>query len=72
MKSSFADLAVIVLCCAAAPSSAEVSGEVVEMALDWAPLVWIHSEEAFYPSTVDFFMENTEVPVAFQFLAEDH
>ena len=54
--------AVLVLCCATAPSSAEVSEEVARMALDWAPLVWIHSEEDFYPSTVDFFMDNTEVP----------
>ena len=57
---SFAFLAL--LCATAATAEPEqLSAEVVHhMAVEWAPLVWIHSAEPFYPSTVDFFLENTE------------
>ena len=38
----------------------QLSDAVARMAAEWAPLVWIHSAEPFYPSSVDFFLENTE------------
>ena len=41
--------------------TSEVSEDVVQMALKWAPLVWMHGEDPFYPPTVDFFLDNTEV-----------
>ena len=31
------------------------------MIRSWAPLVWLHSEELFYPSSVDFFLPEMTV-----------
>ena len=31
---------------------------VAEMIHSWAPQVWLHSEEQFMPSSVDFFLEH--------------
>ena len=53
--------ATLLLVALIASASSEVSEDVVQMALDWAPLVWMHGEDPFYPSTVDFFLDNTEV-----------
>ena len=53
-------VAFLALLCATAVAAEQLSAEVVRMAVEWAPLVWIHSAEPFYPSTVDFFLENTE------------
>ena len=42
-------------------SLGEVSEAAKELALKWAPLVWLHPEDVFYPSNVDFYLENMEV-----------
>ncbi len=39
----------------------EISDDVKEMASKWAPLVWIHPEDPFYPSNIDFYLESMEV-----------
>ena len=41
--------------------SCEVSDEAKNLARMWSPLVWIHSQDEFYPSDVDFYMANMEV-----------
>ena len=61
MKAIPSFLATLLLVALIASASSEVSEDVVQMALDWAPLVWMHGEDPFYPSTVDFFLDNTEV-----------
>ena len=60
MKAAGGDV-VLALLLLSGPASGDVSEAVVQMALEWAPLVWLHGADPFYPSTVDFFMENTEV-----------
>ena len=42
-------------------AASEVSEEVAQMALEWAPLVWMHGEDPFYPSSVEFHLDNMEV-----------
>ena len=42
-------------------AASEVSEEVAQMALEWAPLVWMHGEDPFYPSSVQFHLDNMEV-----------
>ena len=54
-------LATLLLVASTSVASSDVSEEVVQMALEWAPLLWMHGEDPFYPSTVDFFLDNTEV-----------
>ena len=61
MKAIPSFLATLLLVALISSASSEVSEDVVQMALDWAPLVWMHGEDPFYPSTVDFFLDNTEV-----------
>ena len=61
MKAIPSFLATLLLVALIASAASEVSDDVVQMALDWAPLVWMHGEDPFYPSTVDFFLDNTEV-----------
>jgi len=38
-----------------------ISPETKQLVEDWAPLVWLHSEEPFYPSTAEFHLENVQV-----------
>ncbi|XP_042874714.1 uncharacterized protein LOC122254917 [Penaeus japonicus] len=38
-----------------------VSKELIDIIVDWAPLLWLHPEEVFFPSSVDFHFENVEV-----------
>ena len=61
MKAIPSFLATLLLVALISSAASEVSDDVVQMALDWAPLVWMHGEDPFYPSTVDFFLDNTEV-----------
>ena len=61
MKAIPSFLATLLLVALISSAASEVSEDVVQMALDWAPLVWMHGEDPFYPSTVDFFLDNTEV-----------
>ena len=28
----------------------------LELVKSWAPLIWLHSEDVFYPSSVEFFL----------------
>lgn len=35
--------------------------EVLAMIEEWAPVIWLHPEEEYFPSSVDFFFEHTEV-----------
>ena len=39
----------------------EVSEEAKSLAREWSPLVWIHSQDPYYPSNVDFYMQYNEV-----------
>ena len=39
----------------------EVSEDAKRLAREWSPLVWIHSQDPFYPSSVDFYMQYNEV-----------
>ena len=54
-------LATLILVATTSVAASDVSEDVVQMALEWAPLLWMHGEDPFYPSTVDFFLDNTEV-----------
>ena len=40
---------------------AEISKETEKLVNDWAPLIWIHPEDPFYPSNVDYHLANMEV-----------
>ena len=51
------------------PVASELSEEVAQMALEWAPLVWMHGEDPFYPSSVQFHLDNMEVRDANETLA---
>ena len=37
-----------------------VSQAAQDLIHEWGPLMWLHKEEAFFPSTVDYFLQNTE------------
>ena len=39
----------------------DISDEAKTLAYDWAPLIWIHPDELFFPSNVDFQLSNMEV-----------
>ena len=43
-----------------APTAA-LSPAAVDRVKQWAPLVWLHSQEPFLPSTVQFHLHHTEV-----------
>ena len=45
--------------------SADFSDETKKLVLDWAPLVWIHPEDPFLPSNVDFYLKYNEVRKSF-------
>merc|ERR1712002_316397 len=35
--------------------------DVLAMIEDWAPLIWLHPEEQYFPSSVEFFFDNSQV-----------
>ena len=39
----------------------DVSEEAQRLALKWAPLIWLHPEEKFFPVSPEFVIENVEV-----------
>ena len=39
----------------------DISEETKKLVSDWAPLVWIHPEDPFLPSNVDFYLDSMEV-----------
>ena len=41
----------------------EISEEAKKLAYDWAPLIWIHPDELFFPSNVEFQLSNMEVMI---------
>ena len=41
--------------------SGEISEETKKLVSDWAPIVWIHPEDPFLPSNVDFYLDSMEV-----------
>ena len=41
--------------------SAEVSDATKSMIETWAPKMWVHHEEVFRPSNVEYFLRNTQV-----------
>jgi hypothetical protein len=43
----------------------QVSEEAKELALKWAPLIWLHPEEKFFPVSPEFVIENMEVLTLF-------
>ena len=43
--------------------NADFSDETKTLISDWAPLIWIHSEDPFLPSNVDFYLDNMEVSI---------
>ena len=47
--------------CCAGYVSAEISDATKSMIEDWAPKMWVHHEEAFRPSNVEYFLKNTRV-----------
>ena len=57
--------ALFVLLVFAGTSNADFSYETRKLISDWAPLIWIHSEDPFLPSNVDFYLENMEVGKVF-------
>ena len=46
-------------------SNADFSDETKKLISDWAPLIWIHSEDPFLPSDIDFYLDNMEVRMSF-------
>jgi hypothetical protein len=38
----------------------DISQEAKDLATQWGPLVWLHPEDPFFPSNVDFFLEQME------------
>ena len=42
-------------------TKADISDETKQLVSDWAPLIWIHSEDPFLPSNVDFYLDHMEV-----------
>eukprot|EP00092_Neocalanus_flemingeri_P017694 GFUD01019140.1.p1 GENE.GFUD01019140.1~~GFUD01019140.1.p1 ORF type:complete len:354 (+),score=85.06 GFUD01019140.1:245-1306(+) len=47
--------------CFLAKYAESISDETRLLVTKWAPRVWLHPEEPFYPSTVDFYLENMQV-----------
>ncbi len=43
------------------PSSGEISQGAIDLSREWAPLIWLHPEEVFFPSTVDFYIREMQV-----------
>jgi len=41
--------------------SCQVSDEAKELTLKWAPMIWLHSEEKFFPVNPQFVIGNMEV-----------
>ncbi len=39
----------------------DVSEEAQNLALKWAPFIWLHPEEKFFPVSPEFVIENVEV-----------
>ena len=39
----------------------QISQKTKDMVLKWAPHVWIHSQEQFFPSSIDFYLDQMEV-----------
>ena len=37
--------------------------ETVDLIKEWAPILWLHPQEPFFPSNVDFYLENMEVNI---------
>jgi hypothetical protein len=35
--------------------------ETADLIKEWAPILWLHPEDPFFPSNVDFYLENMEV-----------
>ncbi|KAK3877542.1 hypothetical protein Pcinc_017750 [Petrolisthes cinctipes] len=54
-------LVVMVTLVEAQSPSSRLSNDVVTIIEQWAPLIWLHPEEMFFPSTVDFHLEHVEV-----------
>ncbi len=42
-------------------ASAEISDYAIELSQEWAPLIWLHPEEVFFPSTVEFYIQEMQV-----------
>ena len=40
---------------------AEVSEETKRIVEEWTPLFWLHSEEVFFPTNYDYYIENMEL-----------
>ena len=39
----------------------QVSDEAKELALKWAPMIWLHPDEKFFPVSPEFVIQNMEV-----------
>ena len=35
--------------------------ETIDLIKQWAPVLWLHPEEPFFPSNVDFYLQSMEV-----------
>ena len=61
------------LTCLLLGCKAEISKETEKLVNDWAPLIWIHPEDPFYPSNVDYHLANMEVTLkAWKILSSYH
>jgi len=43
------------------PYTQSISPQARSLVYNWAPRVWLHSQEPFYPSSVPFHLQHTEV-----------
>ena len=57
-KSNFLSLLLII---ALQEKSECIRLETKELISQWAPVIWIHPEDPFFPSNVDFYLQNMEV-----------
>jgi hypothetical protein len=42
-------------------AAGELSESTKQLAAEWAPLIWLHSEDPYYPSSIDYHMDNMEL-----------
>ena len=45
--------------------NADISEETKKLVSDWAPMIWIHPEDPFYPSNIDYYLANNEVMIQY-------
>ena len=46
--------------------------ETIDLIKQWAPILWLHPEEPFFPSNVDFYLQSMEVRLKSNHLNTGH